>query len=291
MKFVRVFVVVALIAVLAAPVAARADDAAGDAVIDVQTPPSFVGYTLAGSLACAFGAQCTTTLTAPSGVQVGDVLIANVQADANLKKSYPAPDVLPPGWVVLPFKNKQQSTMSLSRNLLGIAYSDYLLAYVYGSQPDDSGQYQIGFSNVSVNSMSIEGFLVAYRGASINLSSYLAYAYPTNSTNSFARANQIKVSILNSTLLTLFDGNPYFAKLTRECVLYGPISGNPPLTLETPRNPCADDPSDRELLAADVPVLKAKKLFGAYTSLINGGNAGDGGINYSFQVVIPPISP
>lgn len=285
MKVTSVLVWAALAAILMLPAASRAGDSDGSTPVSAAASPNFIGSTLPGAFKCTSGSACAITLTAPAGVQAGDVLIADLQVNKNLGAIYRAPNVMPAGWVALPFKNQNQRTVTLSTDLNGWFLTDYILAYVV--QPDDPGEYEIGFSQINAGGTSLFGFVVAYRGASDELSSYPAYAYPVAYINSYSRANQVKVEKANSTLLSLFDGNPYVFNPSKLCVLYGPVSGKPPLTRETPSNPCTASPVNRELFATDVAVPHAGKFFGPYTSLINNGNGGFGGVNYAFQVVIP----
>jgi len=287
MKIGGVLVSVAIAAILWAPGPTRADDISAPPP-DGTGSPYFVGYSYPGQVNCTSGGLCVITVTAPDGIQNGDVLIVDLQATSKLKKAYPVPDELPDGWATLGMNKNKKKTAIYSNNGGSRKFTDYILAYVVGSGSNDTGAYEIGFSQINDSSTSLNAFLVAYRAASSDLSSYLAYAYPVNYVNSYSTTTSRKVTTVNATLLTLFSGNPNKADPNAQCVKYGPISGSPTLTEETPHNPCADDPVDHELFAADIAVPAAPKSFGGYSSLINGGNNGYGGANYAFQVIIPP---
>ena len=181
-------------------------------LVDPTPPPHFVSWNYAEQ-ECNFspGQTCTAKFPTPAGLQNGDVVVVF----ADMGGSFPTPPTPPPDktWVELPIANLGNATsMVIGACNVGDLITAYAYAHVYGSSTE-TGTYDFkhvieDFCNGQYRP-EIEGFLVGYRGASSNLSSYVLYGY--KDPNSIAQyALNIGPAPANSpgegVLLNVFNG-------------------------------------------------------------------------------------
>jgi hypothetical protein len=147
--------------------------------------PWFIG-SARNSTSCADGGTCSVTVSAPAGVQPGDVLIAQLNLGRNT-------EVLPGanGWTFLPLSSINNQTVTDTYTLqgsipCGVWDSGWLAAHTYAA-----GESQYTFTHPSLYYDAcgaqwyprLEAYLVAYRDADYtqpNFSNYLVNGYATN---------------------------------------------------------------------------------------------------------------
>ena len=253
--------------------------------------PWFVGYSLpvtplgrVGENECGTaGTECKLNYSVPSGAQYGDVLIAEIAIGEDTDKSYLH---LTTGWTALKIVN-QSNDLALRSSNAGAGGSTYitsfLAAYVYGSQPNDSGQYTLGITP-QTSAAEILGFLVAYRGASqVIPGNYELYGFPGTQNTDTAVAGKVTPNV-ESTLVDIFTADCFNNDTeSGENEAFGAptAKSGPSLTPETPLNPTSTSAS----MAADAPVPQAGVTYGAYTSKVC-AQYYYGGLNYAYQLIV-----
>jgi len=257
--------------------------------------PFFVGYSIptgtdgtVGENECKPNTGCGLIYTAPSTAQFGDLLVAPIAVGGVQNKSILT---LPTGWTLLAMVNHNGDyALQSYDSTYGLAITGFVAAYIYGSQPNDSGTYHLGIANTGWETT---GFMVAYRGASTTIpGNYLLYGRKYGSP--FASIDTLQLSSANNdspagetTLLNLFAAECVFIPSGYEDpdprAIFGTPSGSPMVTAETPLTP------DLIWLAADVAVPTAGGTYGAYTSALTTNNQYFCGSFFGFahQLVIP----
>jgi hypothetical protein len=251
--------------------------------------PFFVGYSLpttaagnAGEDECDGGAgsDCKLTYSAPTGIQPGDLLVAEIGVGEWSGANYVH---LPAGWTLLPVINHNNNFGIVSTD--GALYTtNFVAAHIYGSEPNDPGQYTFGITIQNTGS-EIVGFLVAYRGASAAIpGQYLLYGFPSNQNSNFVRVTAGKVTPqVESTVLDLFEGDCVNNDTeSEEKIAFGAPTGTPTLAPETPLNPT----SNSFFMAADAPVPTPGVVYGPYKSYVCTQYVA-GGVNTAYQLIIP----
>jgi hypothetical protein len=244
----------------------------------LPSPDTGQGPAGGGESECKNGVNspCHLTYSAPPGAQFGDVFIVvqcigDVQNDTFLTR--------PAGWTLLKFNGTGKTLYSTDGTF---ASSFYVALYVYGSEPNDTGQYT--FTIVPQNNVETLGFLVAYRGASPSIpGNYLLYGNPATSDTSQVSTLKFSPNKNNSppaetTLFNLLSQNCIHSGSEDPdlIVAFGPVSGSPSATAETPLS------SVNGNLAADVAVPSTGGTYGPYTSAL-----GCSGLNTGISLVIP----
>jgi hypothetical protein len=257
--------------------------------------PFFVGYSIptgtdgtVGENECKPNTGCGLIYTAPSTAQFGDLLVAPIAVGGVQNKSILT---LPTGWTLLAMVNHNGDyALQSYDSTYGLAITGFVAAYIYGSQPNDSGTYHLGIANTGWETT---GFMVAYRGASTTIpGNYLLYGRKYGSP--FASIDTLQLSPANNdspagetTLLNLFAAECVFIPSGYEDpdprAIFGTPSGSPMVTAETPLT------LDLIWLAADVAVPTAGGTYGAYTSALTTNNQYFCGSFFGFahQLVIP----
>jgi hypothetical protein len=257
-----------------------------EALADPTPLPYFVGSNLpatpkgnnGGENECSAGAgsPCNLIYSAPSGAQFGDVLIV-IQCIGDQQDATTL--TVPSGWTKLKFQNGSHTLYSTDGTFTS---SFYVALYVYGSQPNDTGQYE--FSIVPQGNTETDGFLVGYRGASPTIpGNYLLYG--NAATTDTSQVSTLKLSPSHNdappaetTLFNLFSQNCIHSGSEEPdfIVDFGAVSGSPAVTAKTPLS------SSNGNLAADVEVPVTGGTYGPYTSAL-----GCSGINTGISLVIP----
>lgn len=178
------------------------------------TPPRalFINSSRAES-ECSQGINkwCGITVSAPAGVQAGDVLI--VSHDVGDITTDPIEPSMPSGWTLLPPWNLSLSQGIIAQDGCGFATTSWLLAHVFGSQPGDSGSYAFSAFDYGIKTCKgsynaeMDAFLVAYRGAGQDPSKYTAYGCPGTIDSSYFSIGPVQPPT-NTQLLNIFSGPP-----------------------------------------------------------------------------------
>ncbi|MGD0672275.1 MAG: hypothetical protein ABSB13_09370 [Candidatus Binatus sp.] len=247
---------------------------------NVPSPPAGQGPAGGGENECPNGTgyNCNLTYSAPSGAQFGDVFvvvqyIGDAQNDTYL--------TLPSGWTLLKFQGGSHTLYSTDGTF---TTSYYVALYVYGSQPNDTGQYEFKIVP-QANGPETLGFLVAYRGASTNIpGNYRLYGRASTSDSSKVVSPTLSPSNKDSppaetTLLNVFSAGCIGYDDPDVFGTFGSPSGSPFATVETPLN------SVDGFFAADVLVTTSGGTFGPYKSTI--GCTTGTGLNTGISLVIP----
>ena len=244
---------------------------------NVPSPPAGQGPAGGGENECPNGTgyYCNLTYSAPSNAQFGDAFVV-VQWIGDAQDSTYL--TVPTGWTKLPYEGGSHTLYSTDGKLTD---SYYVALYVYGSQPNDTGQYEFKILP-QVSGAETLGFLVAYRGASPNIpGNYKLYgkAATQDSTN----IKTVTLSPQNndspaaeSTLLSLFSQGCVGSDDPDLFVPFGSPSGTPTLTVETPLR------STKGFFAADVGVPTGGGTYGLYKSTISCES-----LNTGISLVIP----
>jgi hypothetical protein len=141
--------------------------------------PYFVGSNQSES-ECTGGAgsTCKITVTAPSGLQPGDVVLVGLLVGEPASNGPGLPDS---SWTRLSASNiSGDPNIIASEGCGGECVAAFLVAHIYTSS--DSGSYT--FTHYLNSSTEMGALLVAYRGASQTLANYTAYGF--TSQNGFA---------------------------------------------------------------------------------------------------------
>ncbi len=254
---------------------------------NVPTPPTGQGPAGGGENECPQGTgyYCNLTYSAPPGAQFGDVFVV-VQDIGDIQDA--AYLTVPTGWTKMTYVGGSYNLYA--NNGLGNTVSYYVALYVYGSQPNDTGQYEFQILP-QVNLAETSGFLVAYRGAGTNIpGNYLLYGH-AGTTNSLTVQTPTPSPGNNdsppdeTTLLNVFStacvvGSP--EDPDNDINTFGPPSGSPSATVETPLT------SVDGFYAADVPVTTSGGTFGEYKSTV-GCTYNGKGLNTGISLVIPEL--
>ncbi len=248
---------------------------------NVPSPPSGQGPAGGGEDECTHGTgyNCNLTYSAPPGAQFGDVfivvqLIGDTQNDTYL--------TVPTGWTKLQYQEGSHTLYSNDGN--GLTESFYVSIYVYGSQPNDTGQYRFQILP-QVNGAETLGFLVAYRGASTDIpGNYLLYGNGGTSDGPKVVTPTLSPGQKNSppaetTLLNIFNTDCIGADDPDTFGTFGSPAGSPFAVVETALN------SVNGFFAADVLVPTSGGTFGPYKSTI--GCTSGNGLNTGLSLVIP----
>jgi len=251
--------------------------------------PFFVGYSSREKECGATGQECSVTLSAPAGVQPGDVLLADVVMGQDAKNSLPS---VPTGWTILPITNQASQQFLFAKDGCGIPETAWLAAYIYGSQPGDTGSYT--FSHFDNGAETCVGFftseilanMVAYRGAGQVTSNYTVYGFPKSTDG--VKFTIGPISPPGQTELATLVYAPVDESMedNGEANRFATPTGDPAITVETPlQNPLADG-----FLDADAGLPNASSSMGPYGFQINTDcTVVHGCIWTIFQVAIPEL--
>jgi hypothetical protein len=243
--------------------------------------PTFVGYQV-NENECTGGSDCTVGVSAPTGVQDGDVLIVLIQ-NAGSSSITPLP-----GWDLLSFANVAGSPTSVTESLelCTNAYVDvYFSVFVHVYNSSDPSSYSFTVPRWTTSQCGGRwneptAYLVSYRGADQNLAAYVLNGYidDTSGTTITAPATTVPGG---ETLVNIFQGYNTEANEDNgiKATLSAP-SGSPPLTAETPLK------SLYAWLDADAFTGPTGGTFGQYTVNVTGGYSGPTGV---FQLLVPPL--
>jgi hypothetical protein len=211
------------------------------------------------STSCADGGTCSVTVSAPAGVQPGDVLIAQLNLGRNTV-------VLPGanGWTFLPLSSINNQTVTDTYTLqgsipCGVWDSGWLAAHTYAA-----GESQYTFTHPSLYYDAcgaqwyprLEAYLVAYRDADYtqpNFSNYLVNGYATNTQAVSIPFGPMSLLGQGTLIDSLVD-----APVPENSISLGPAS--PTLTFESTAQ---DDASGHFDLDAGIP---SAVTTGSYTA-------------------------
>jgi hypothetical protein len=266
------------------------------ALADPSPLPYFVGYSVPvatpggaiGENECGGGkgSICQMVYSVPPNAQFGDVLVADIlTGQGSIDSTYLT---LPPGWVAMPLANQSNHTYLPSSGTsdggLTIHYAtSFLAAYVYGSQPNDSGSYTFGIT-LRNGLAEVTGFLASYRGASTNLGAYTAYAHAAiagdGNPNTSSFFQKVLTPPAETTLLYLFYGECFIQnEEVGENSAFSAPSGAPKITHESPLSL-----GTATYLAADVGVPVGGVNYGGYSTNVC---TAFGGIDHAYALIIP----
>lgn len=220
--------------------------------------PYYVSYSAAeGECVVNPGQNCSVTVSAPTNLQAGDVVIAFI----DMGGQFPTPPTPPDSsWTVLPIANMGNATSMQSGTC---AHSDlvteYAFAHIYTSS--DSSSYK--FKHIDEHycngnlAPEMEGFLVGYRAANQSIGSYVLYGYPASSiSNTITLGPASNNAPSDGTLLNVFyattfenDGSEYGN------TTFSSLTGTPAATAETPLVP-----PDTVYMLADTPLDSGSPL-------------------------------
>ncbi|HLW69150.1 MAG TPA: hypothetical protein VKS22_00865 [Candidatus Binataceae bacterium] len=220
---------------------------------------------------------CGMTFSAPAGAQFGDVLVAVMWAGES--DSTGAVFNLPPGWTLLPLANLSNQGYLISKGA-GFYLTSFIAAYVYGSQPNDSGQYTLSITRHNKYA-EVAGILADYRGADTNFASYSALGYAGTKEGDTTSTLSVTPSAADQTLMTLFSDACADSdnENTESIWSFTAPSGVPSETAETllsSSSPAGGVP----FLISDTPVTTSG-TYGPYSTV------GRKGINFAYNLLIP----
>lgn len=204
---------------------------------------------------CA-GSPCSITFNAPPGTQAGDLLLVALSAPF-ATGSLPS---LPPGWTALGFINHNGNQNFLSYDGQGLNETGWLLAYTYGSQNPEPGQYS--FSEKILTGSEVGGELLVYRGVDTGSLNFSAWGFGSSGVDNAtvtvgpvsAPANNELVALFKNLGDDYYDGSEYTGGVS-----FSTIAGSPALTPVT----------GMEILGPDLWTI-----FAADVSTGGGGNFG-----------------
>jgi hypothetical protein len=261
--------------------------------------PYFVGYSIpiatpgggVGEKECNGTSPCQLIYSAPPNAQFGDVFVADMTTGQDVNSAYAQ---LPPGWVAMPLTDHSNDSYLVSSgtpNNITIDYAtSFLAAYVYGSQPNDLGQYTFGVT-LKNSAAEVGGFLVSYRGASTNLpgtNPNVPSQYAANGDAAIAFGGDTDTSCLfrkklnppaATTLLYTFFGSCFVKNEEGESSPFSAPAGNPKIAPETPLSL-----TSWPYLAADTLVPSNGVSYGGYSTNVCTSN---GGVDHAFALTIP----
>jgi hypothetical protein len=235
----------------------------------------------------------TATVSPPSNINNGDTLIVILEAGVAKIGTVPT---MPPGWALLPMANNANNpTLNIVENSCGAYNHAWIAVHQYSGS--DSVPYSFSQSIKPASNTcgsgcyegELGGFLVAYRGASADLSQYLAYGYPSSYPNYAEASIAASQSVAASReLVTIFQGEGNDPDETTACDTFGVIGGSPALIPETPSQlPC----NNWSFYAADVWTGSAGGTFGTYAVRPSGVSVYGMAALPAFQLVLPPQTP
>lgn len=252
----------------------------------IQDPlPFFVGYQIPtgpnGELGedeeCPNNPACQLTFSPPTGALPGDTFVAVVAiGGSNNAANFSAPA----GWTLMPLANHSNNQALVSSDPNSHFVTSYLATYIYGSQPNDPGQYTLSVTR-SVKGAEMLGFMGVYRGASTNLSKYTAYGYLGVEDTTLIPTKQLVPAAGEQTLATIY-GNTCLVETdenAEDTWTFGAPAGAPSETVESPLSSSGN--GGLPFLLADVPVKTGGATYGPYTA------TGCKGLNYAYNLLIP----
>jgi hypothetical protein len=226
---------------------------------------------------------CGVKATIPSaaGVQNGDlILVALVAGEATTNK----PGLPDTTWTLMHASNITGSPNHISVTDTHITNTSWLAAHIYGTSAE-SGSYVF---TQSLGNAEQGAFMVIYRNASPNLSSYIAYAFKRGGDNS--SFNMAAVSPPGGSQLVAIafaDASCELPETTEpNGVTFASPSGVPGLTPETTLTP-----SNLSWLASDTSVPQPGQSYGPYTyseSVTGGCSITTGGF-LGWEVAVPEL--
>jgi hypothetical protein len=243
--------------------------------------PYIVGYNAWEESECpgADGKPCTLTITTPSGLQNGDVVVVTMDTGGYRSTLPTPPDST---WTALPIANMNNQQFLES----GFCYNHdpttaYVFSHVYGAS-SETGSY--AFSQVKqalcggAFQPELEGALYAYRGANTNFSKYLLYAYINNVADYpvLTDGPSGTTSPSPGTLLNIFWGNGSENPEATEPNTY--FTAPKGATPEVPGNNASD------YYLADVPIPSAGVAFGEYRTNVSTTGPDD---TFGWQLFMP----
>jgi hypothetical protein len=250
-----------------------------------DTLPYFVGppsQTSQNESECSggTGSTCKVTVTAPSGIQVGDVVLVALLLGEPAAHPPGLPDT---SWTLLSASNiTNNPTMIASGGCSGTCVTAWLAAHIYTSS--DSGTYT--FSHFLNSNTELGALLAAYRGGGQNLANYKAYGFTQNGISSSFSTKAVTPPA-ESTLAAFVapDGgcdSPESAEATSEKTTIQ--TGAPALTPETSLTNFISS-----WIVADAGVPNTGQAYGPYTLTESqvGGCQGIGAIWLAWEVAIP----
>jgi hypothetical protein len=193
----------------------------------------------------------------------------------------------------MPVANHQNETALVSSGtpdgINDYYVTSFLATYIYGSQPNDTGQYTFGVQLKNV-AAEVTGYLVAYRGGGRSLSQYTAYAHAAiigdGNPNTYSFFQKVLKPPAETSLLYLFFGSCFLSPPEEqhegpgESSSFTAPSGKPKLTPETPLT-LTNLPT---YMAADTTVPVAGVSYGGYSTAVC---TSMGGVDHAYALIIP----
>jgi len=187
---------------------------------------------------------------------------------------------IPQGWTLLPINNQNNAqSVTSTDSCFGEKLTQWALAYKIDT--NTTGTYTFTIPTPPTSSCvgtvrgEFEAFLSLYRGASGNLSNYLAYAYPYSQDSASVTVGPVTVPS-NSVLLNLFhtcaDEQP-----EGRIVSFSVPSGSPFLHVESPLTV-----NSVISFVADAPTGVSGGQFGPYST-----TASCASLAYGWQILVP----
>jgi hypothetical protein len=228
--------------------------------------PYFIS-SLDNGTVCPQNSECKITVNAPSGVQPGDVLLANIEVGA-VSSSNPG---LPSGWTLLPISNlgtpENPVYQMQTEDSCHFLTSTWMAAHIY--QAGETSYSFTDFNNGEATckgdfSGILSGFIAAYRDAAQTLANLTAYGFPSDYDEGSFTSGAVQPSG-EGTLLTIFSAEN------------GLSGSGVPATFATPSafagqpTPVAESPLIGDLygtLAIDVGVPAGGGSYGGYSTTL-----------------------
>jgi hypothetical protein len=258
--------------------------------IELAVPlPYFVGYSVNESECKNLqnGQNCDVTFTTPSGLQNGDVVIADLFMGGRLTNP---PTPADSTWVSIPIANLGNA-LTMTQGTCGALLdleTEFVLAHVYGSS-SETGTYKFKHSfntycphPTFVIAPEIGGDLYAYRAGSVNLSSYVLDGYPGSGASQTITVGPAPGNSPSfGTLLNIFDcnNNPDSPESSEFSMIFTAPMQTPSATPELPLSN-----SGGRSLVADLGIGSSGVTLGQYSTQCTGNAVVT---NSGWQLFIP----
>ncbi len=240
--------------------------------------PLYVGQSPAETAENGCPNPCTITIAPPGGAQPGDAFLLVLQALGTYSASPTGPT--DSDWTLMSFAN-QGGAQEIASSDSTVTETSWMFARIFSS--NDPASYS--FTIVPTFTTEFVGYLVSYRGASADFSTYTVYGYPTTADSETTSTGQLTNVQPNATLVNIFAANDSDAhEDSGGTVTFSAPTGSPSLTVESPLTVV------HPYLTADVFTGPAGGTFGG-SGTCGGYCTSDGvdTLNTGFQIVVPPL--
>lgn len=242
--------------------------------------PTFVGHTDKEVAENGCGSSCNISVSPPAGAQPGDVFLVLFQGVVNNLICVESVVSNQSGWTELPF-----ATNGVCGNQLTISGDPYVFlgtwVYAHVYTANDPATYSFTFNNLGGNGFASEGvaYLVSYRGASQDFSTYTLYGWPAGGDSKTVSIPQDTNIPSNATLVNIFQAeNSDTNEDNNIGVTFSVPTGSPALTLQTSRSVVFP------YLVGDVFTGPTGGTFGGYST-----SDGVNSLNTAIQIVVPAL--